>query len=211
MSWEFAFKIVVAAVFSAGGIGAIIWGVTKNLVSRIADNIADSIQQKRKTEFEKLLEEYKARLDNLGHISKTYFDIETRTYQELCSAFYLMISAVHWLYPTGLDRAPAVGDLHELCNARYKEAQKTYNDAASLLGSKAPFIDKDMYNIFHGILELSARQIHTYAIANPESMSNPNEHYTNIAQKGYERTDEIDAKWNELLDKMREYISSLKL
>lgn len=210
MSWDSVYRLVFAAISSAGGIGVIIYLVTKNLVSRIADGIADSLQQKKKSEFDTLLAEYKARLDNLGHISKAYFDIETTTYQELCSAFYLMISAVHWLFPTGLDRAPTEGNLREICSERYKRAQETYNDAASVLGSKAPFIDKIMYKQFYDILKLAAGQIHTYSFANPDNMKNYNEQYEKIARKGYEQTDEIDTKWEDLLDKLRDYISSLK-
>ena len=122
MSWESVREMVVV-LLSAGSIGAIIYAAGKNLLSRALDYIQQKGNAKRS-----------ARLDNLGHRSKAYFDIETATYQELCSAFYLMISAVHWLFPTKLDRAPAIGNLREICNDRYKTAQETYNGAATVLG-----------------------------------------------------------------------------
>ena len=45
-------------------------------------------------------------------------------HKELCQSFYQMISAVHWLFPSGLDRAPASGKWKEICNERYHMAQE---------------------------------------------------------------------------------------
>ena len=40
MSWETAFRIIFSAVVSAGGIGAIIVGVTKFSANKIADRLS---------------------------------------------------------------------------------------------------------------------------------------------------------------------------
>lgn len=211
MSWEEVFKIISAAILSAGGAGAIIWGISKGLATKLADTISEKIRAENQHKLDKMLEQYKVRLDNAAHISQAYYDIETSTYQELCSAFYVMISAVHWLFPAGLDRAPAVGELEKICNERYIEAQKTYNEAVSILGAKAPFIDKEMCESFKNIAKLAARQIYDYAILNPSSMqSQTNPYKIQNEQKAFERTYQIDESWEKLLDKLRDYIAQIR-
>ena len=209
MDWVTVFKIIAAAVVSAGGAGAIIVGVAKGIARRIADGIAEKIRANNQLELDKMLEEYKTRLDNSGYISKRYYDIEATTFQDLCSAFFSMISGVHWLFPSGLDRAPAMGNLNEICNERYKTAQSAYNTAAAMLGSKAPFISNEMYTRFQELLSLAAQQIHAYAFANPEVVQRSIQ-AGEIAQEGYARTEEIDKLWHALLDKLRGYLQTLK-
>lgn len=58
-------------------------------------------------------------------------------------------------------------DWDEVCNNRYSEAQKHYNTATSMLGSKAPFIGKDFFNDFREIQVLSAKQINADKYSEP--------------------------------------------
>ena len=159
--------------------------------------------------YDKEIEELKSVLDNRGHISKTRFDTGFAIHKELSRSFDQLISAVHWLFPTGLDRAPATGKWEEICNERYRTAQEKYNDAASSLGGNAPFINNELYNSYHAILELAAHQIHDYSLSEPLAIEKSSPGVREIEQAGFERTQKIDEKWKELLDSIRQYFNSL--
>lgn len=159
--------------------------------------------------FDKEIEELKSVLENRGHISKARFDTEFAIHKELSRSFYQLISAVHWLFPSGLDRAPATGKWEEICKERYRTAQEKYNDAASSLGGNAPFINDELYNSYQAIMELAAHQIHAYSFSEPLTTEKSSPGIQKIEQAGYERTQEIDKKWKELLDSLRQYLNSL--
>lgn len=209
MDWSAVFKIVGSVFFSTAGAAAIIISVAKKLAASIANGITEKIKMDYQSKMDQMLETYKAKLDNQGHISKARFDTEFSLHKELCQSFFQMISAVHWLFPSGLDRAPASEKWKEICNERYLTAQEKYNDAASRLGGNAPFINDELYNNYHAIMELAARQIFDYSISEPLTLEKSSPGIREIEQKGYKRTREIDKQWKELLDSLRKYFNSL--
>lgn len=209
MDWSTVFKIVGSVFFSTAGAAAIIISVAKKLAASIANGIAEKIKMDYQSKMDQILETYKAELDNKGHISKARFDTEFSVHKELCRSFNQMISAVHWLFPAGLDRAPATGKWEEICNERYRTAQEKYNDAASTLGGNAPFINDDLYRKYHGIMELAAHQINDYSFSEPLTTEKSSPSIRKIEEKGYKRTQEIDEEWNKLLDSLRQYFNSL--
>lgn len=209
MDWSTVFKIVGSVFFSTVGAATIIISVAKKLAASIANGVAEKIKMDYQSKMDQMLETYKAELDNKGHISKARFDTEFSVHKELCRSFNQMISAVHWLFPAGLDRAPATGKWEEICNERYRTAQEKYNDAASTLGGNAPFINDDLYRKYHGIMELAAHQINNYSFSEPLTIEKSSPSIRKIEEKGYKRTQEIDEKWKELLDELRQYFNSL--
>ena len=209
MDWSTVFKIVGSVFFSTAGAAIIIISVAKKLATSIANGIAEKIKIDYQNKMDQILEAYKAKLDNKGHISKARFDTEFSLHKELCGSFYQMISAVHWLFPAGMDRAPATGEWEEICNERYRTAQKKYNDTASVLGGNAPFINDDLYKKYHGIMKLAERQINDYSFSEPLTMEKSSPGIRAIEQRGYARTQEIDKKWEELLDSLRQYFKAI--
>ena len=80
--------------------------------------------------------------------------------------------------------------------------------AAFLLGGKAAFIPEHEYTLFQEILKLSQEQICTYRFSEPwKADCTPS--IDNLRRKGFERTDELNAKWDALLSHLREYLSGL--
>ncbi|MGI6236275.1 MAG: hypothetical protein ACOYI7_01840 [Candidatus Excrementavichristensenella sp.] len=94
-------------------------------------------------------------------------------------------------------------DWDEVCNNRYSEAQKHYNIATSMLGSKAPFIGKDFFNDFREIQVLSAKQINADKYSEPLKTEKSNLSIRRNEQAGYSRTTEIAEKWAALHDSLR--------
>lgn len=189
-----------------GGV-AIVVAICSFITHKINVRFENKINAKYSGEIEKL----KSQLDSLSHTRKTLFDAEFSIYQELCSAFAELHSAVHWLFPLGLDRAPATGNWKDICNERYKTAQEKYNVAISILGGKAPFIKIEIHERFFEIAKLSALQIHCYAFSEPFSPDcKSSSSIKEIESKGSDRTQEIDAKWEALVDELRDYFDNIK-
>lgn len=199
-------SILIAIACGSG----LIWTVAKNLAERTADVLQAKIQSENQAKIDKQLEEWKSHLDVQNHIYRQRFDVEFSIYQDLCNSFFVMISAAHWLFPSGIDRAPATGKWKEICEERYREAQEKYNIAVSLLGSKAPFIDKEIYDGLHEIVKLVAWQINDYAWCAPWNQEGKDAGCRKIEQDGFKRTHEIDEKWTAMLNTLRDYFESLK-
>lgn len=202
-------QTVLGIIASVGGAGGIIWTLAKGIARRTADILAAKIQAENQAEIDRKIEEWKSELESRGYISKTRFDTEFAIYKELCSAFFAMNGAIHLLFPDGFDGAPASKNWKEICGERYKDAKEKYAQAISLLGSNAPFIGKDIYNKFYELIRLSALQIHDYAFSEPDALYKSADSIRKIANEGYQRTKEIDEKWNALLDELRSYFESL--
>ena len=205
-----AIKIAASILHAIACSSGLIWAVARNLAKRTADVLQAKIQAENQAKIDKQLEEWKSHLDVKSYIYRQRFDVEFSIYQDLCNAFFVMISSAHWLFPSGLDRAPATGKWEEICYERYRDAQDKYNTAVSLLGSKAPFIDKAIFEAFGEIMKLVARQIHAYAWCEPCNRDNRDAACREIEQEGYERTHDIDEKWTTMLDTLREHFESLK-
>ena len=179
------------------------------LCTFIAYRMNTHYEKKIEAKYNREIETLKSQLDIMAHAKNIYFDTEFSIYQELCSAFFEMVSAVHWLFPTGLDRAPAAGNWAEICEERYRTAQEKYNVAASILGSKAPFIEEEKYNLFYSILTLSAKQIHKYAFSEPKS-NHCSESVNKIRAEGHEQTEAIEKQWKELLNQLRAHFREMR-
>lgn len=79
MNWAEVGQIVLCAIGSAGGIGAIIVCTVKWSANRIADRLSKKYELK----LQKEMELYKAGVENKIYISKTKFDTEFELYRRL--------------------------------------------------------------------------------------------------------------------------------
>lgn len=212
MNLQNVLQIAIAIIASIGGAGAIICAVVKY----VSDRIADRLQKRYQLEIDKKLETFKANIEQTAHVRKTHFDKEFATYEELCAKFSAMVDAVHWLFPTGLDRAPAnysdYDELQKICNERYTIAQQKFNEAAVVYGAKAPFIEKDFLERFRSIQCLAAAQIHKYAFVNPlEAAKGLDSSDAKIQQEGYNNTQKMDREWQELIDSLRSHFEKMTI
>lgn len=210
MTWLSALKIFITSIISIASASGIIIAIAKWLAQKISYHIEQKLLAQNQLKMDKILAEYQALLDKKAHISTVHFDTEFGVYKELSSVFFEMISAVHWLFPAGLDRAPATGNWENICQERYKTAQEKYNVAVTMLGSNALFIREDNYSLFHDVLTLCARQIHTYAFSMPLNKECCSSSVEVIKEEGYKRTETIDKEWNSLLQKLRKYFETLQ-
>ena len=148
MDWESVWKIMAAIAGSVGVAGAIIFFVGKWL----ANLSAEALLKKKEFEFDRKLEDLKSKLKKRNYISKVRFDLEIETYRQLSEAVLLMAIHSCALFPIGLEHGYSDNDAEaQRKKDIYTEAVDSYNQATQAIMKNAPFIPKNMYELFSDI------------------------------------------------------------
>lgn len=97
-TWELVFKIILAAVFSAGGIGAIIIACVKWCSNLLAEKMLSKYQTKLNKDIEKYkhdleleTEKYRVKSEQLTYVTQKQFDTEFDAYR----AIFECLSSLH--------------------------------------------------------------------------------------------------------------------
>lgn len=141
MEWTDIWKIILCAVGSAGGIGAIIVGVIQFSANRIAERLS----QKYEVKLQKELEQYRATLDSKRYISQVRFDKEFEMYQDLSEKNLRMV------YDIG-QAVKIVRGLYNNNDDIIKHVQclvNSLNDAEFTTKRYAAFIDEGLFSKYH--------------------------------------------------------------
>ena len=196
-------SIAGACIVSAGGIGAIVVGVIKFS----STTIAESLSKKYELKLNKELERYKAGMENKIYISKTKFDTEFALYRQLSKSFAEMVKQTVQLFPSFTKDSR---DDYEKYKSQHDNALDAIVVAQDELYASAAFISADLYNSFFEIETLCKQQLSDFQDfrLRPDAEEFRNDCRTEF-QKTYKRTHEIDEKFNNLLEILREYISRL--
>lgn len=211
MSWGDIWKIILAALASVGGVAGLII-----LVVKFASNvIAERLSQKYQISLEKELESHKSKLDGKNYISKARFDREFAMYQELAEKHMTMV------YDMGAAVMITRG-------AKYPGYEKTSDfvhlaakhlDEAEMLNKRyAPFISKE---IFENYKELGNQAYSIISLLDLYDMFDNQKttelNYNNQPYTKAQAKQEIEEKQktlsklsDEILDKLREYLSGLE-
>lgn len=210
MSWDDIYKIVLTSIASAGGIGAVILGIIK-FSSNI---IADRLSKKYDLKLQKAFEEYKTILSKKEYISKTRFETEFKMYQELSEKNIAMVycAGESVIITRG---APYTND--EITRFIVKYC-KELNSAEVSNRKYAPFISKDFYEKY---LSLEKQCAEVFSLLktwnqyrNGESFKyklgqNTYQNQSDVAQAIEAKQKELSDNSNQLLDDLRNYLSSL--
>lgn len=204
MTWDSVLKIVAAALTSVGGIGAVIIITIK----WSAGIIAKRLEERYSLKLSKELETYKSKIESKTYISKTKFDAEFKLYQELSKAFFDAVKTTSIMIPCGLTHYPADTDLHKkLQTEQYKEAVRAITYAQDTLKSNIPFISKDIYELYADILKDC--QIQLIAFERQWDKFSQICGESELKGEDYQRTENINKKFDSVNEKVREYISGL--
>lgn len=206
MNWQDIWKIVLCAVASAGGIGAIIVMAIK----WSANIIANRLSQKYEIKLQKELERYKSGLDNKIYISKTKFETEFALYRNLSKSFFEMVKNITIMIPIGIVHYPA--DKEERKNYEnklYDAALHSTVEAQGILNSNIPFIPDDLYADFDELLGLCKVQINAFELRWNVFYLDSQPEYESFSSDDYRRSYEIKDKFAALNTKLREYLSKL--
>lgn len=206
IDWHRVAEIALTCIASVGGIGVIIIGVVKFC----GDRIADRLSQKYQLQMDKEIEQYKSELSKKEYVSKTRFETEFSIYRELTMNFSKMVIAVSILVPRGLVNVPIdEEDRKKLEHEHFVAAQKAAVEAQDSLHANKTFIPKELCEKYEEILKLAALQLDAYTRRfNYSYLPEEREGYN---AEDYERTKEIQDKWDEQTDRIRDYLANLEV
>lgn len=190
--WSIFSSVIVACLISA------LWAMYFN-----------RIKEGQRAEFQKQVEELKAKQEKLNFITKVQFEAEFNMYQELSEANFQAILKSYLLFPNGLDQVPSDKDeRQEVYQKRYKEATETLFELQNLLFKYAAFIKEDLYKKFEEIRLLIQLNVNYFPdIRLRDDLQLPVKFETDCCN----RTREIADKQEALIKELREYLKSLKV
>ena len=218
----------VLAIFGgvAGIVALAIWGSVKITTERLSKKYDLKLEKelesfkstlnKEQADFQgtinEKLESLKSKLERKNYISKTRFDVEFLTYQELNQTFSTMIKAVRVLIPASggfyVDE-----ELRKQCeeNQFVQTVQFTVT-AQDILIKSAPFILKEFYDQYNELFELCRQQIDICnQIFKKFNYFKSGIKKTEFDGEDYQRSEEIKNKFNMLNNSIREYIFNLDI
>lgn len=206
MDWDEIWKIILCAVGSAGGIGAIIVASIK----WSANIIANHLSKKYEVKVTKELEKYKTGLENKIYISKTKFDVEFALYRDLSKSFFAMVKDITRMIPAGLAYYPAnKEDREKYENELYDKALASTVSAQDYLSSNIPFIPESLYNQYEEILQLCRLQLGEFEERWNVYSDLTQEDKNRIPHEAFQRSRDIREKFDQLNKDLRKYLSSL--
>ena len=198
-------KIVLAVLASFGGISGIFYLVVK----KSSEIIAERLKKKYDLKLNEELERYKANIDNKIYISKTKFDAEFDIYRRLSKVFFDLVKNISILIPAGVVYSPFDQEKQrQLDNENYLAAKKSYIIAQVELISNAPFIPERFYNEYKNIQKLCKEQLDEFDLRSIPSLSTQEEKET-ISKDARKITNDINVKFKNLNNEIREYLNSL--
>lgn len=200
--WE----IVIAIVTSLGGVGAVFCAV----VYFASNFIAERLQKKYDLKLNEKYERYKADIENKTYISKTKFDAEFNLYRSLSKAFFDMVKNVTVMIPQGLVMMPADKELkRNVEEEHYNAARAAVVIAQDELNSNAPFIPEKFYEAYEEIRKLCGMQLSEFEKRWNVGYLASQDEKESLSIEAYKRTGEINAKFKQLNNEIRLYLSNL--
>ena len=192
LGWSIGASFIVACLISA------LWSIYFN-----------RIKEGQRAEFQKQVEELKARQGRLNYISQTQFDAEFKIYQELSESLFNSIVKSYLLFPNGLDKIPTDNEeRQEEYRKRYKDATEALFNFQDLVFKYAAFIKEDLYKQFDEIRLLIQLNVNYFPdIRLRDDVQLP----VDAEMDCFNRTKEISDKQDTLIKNLRDYLQSLKI
>lgn len=192
LGWSIGASFIVACLISA------LWSIYFN-----------RIKEGQRAEFQKQVEELKARQGRLNYISQTQFDAEFKIYQELSESLFNSILKSYLLFPNGLDKIPTDNEeRQEEYRKRYKDATEALFNFQDLVFKYAAFIKEDLYKQFDEIRLLIQLNVNYFPdIRLRDDVQLP----VDAEMDCFNRTKEISDKQDTLIKNLRDYLQSLKI
>lgn len=205
MDWDTALGVCASVIVSFGGAGAIIRGVAKFLVNRIADRL----QEKYELKLSKELESFKTILGNKSYVSKTRFDTEFQIYRQLSEITVTMVKEVSQLFPTF---TRDTRNDYEAYKEKYDIALEKVVSFQDALAANAPFIPGEIYLIFRDLETKCKTQLDDFIDFRLKSDAKKNIADCGAAYREvWARTRELQTDLDTIIQKLREYLANLEV
>lgn len=172
--------------------------------------IAERLQKKYDLKLNEKYEKYKAGIENKTYISKTKFDAEFNLYRSLSKTFFDMVKNISVMIPQGLVMVPANKEERRKADEEhYNAARAAVVIAQDELNSNAPFIPEKFYEAYDEIRKLCGMQLSVFEDRWNVGYLASQEEKEFLSSEDYKRTGEINAKFKQLNNEIRKYLSNL--
>lgn len=169
------------------------------------------IKEGQKAEFQKQIEELKAKNDKLNYITKTQFDAEFKMYQELSAASYNMVMEMSNLFPKN---KPILKDMQSSFKNNIKIFKDSINSNLSfqdLLFKYSAFISKDLYEQFDSLRLQCKNQTDMFYKVHFEKDKNKRQQFIKDSAQNWELTPKILIMQMDIINNLRNYLQTLKV
>ena len=218
MEWETVFKIIGAAVLSAGGVGAIIVACVKFASGIITDRMMKKYEAKLSKEIESYkhdleleTEKYRQKAERLTFVTQKQFETEFDIYRNLFNALYDFSIHTANLYPVFEELPEDERWKRKIYAERYENYQNAFNSFSETLEKGAPFIPKENYEIFYYLRQLSIELGCMYQDIRFNEDEDLKEMYSKITLDNHNKSDEFVREIEKAKDTIREYLATLKV
>lgn len=174
--------------------------------------VRDFVIKQFQLSLDKALEDKKSVNERKNYISKTRFDTEFEIYRQLSKDSFATVKLISRLIPYGLVSVPVFnteGEKDEYDKKIYKEASDAFLIMQDNLQINAPFIKEELYDGYNEILSLCNCQLHVFQQRWNLSFVGVCKDDKLPTTEDYERTKEMQDKFDDLNKKVREYLASL--
>ena len=218
MDWATVFRIIGAAIISAGGAGAIIVFCAKFAANYISERFLRKYDAKLSKDIEQYkhelmleTEKYRRKSERLTIVTKKQFDTEFSAYQLLFENLYDFAVRTGDLFPIIDQVPPDKEEERQLYIKRYQEYCDAFNKFSEVLEKNAPFIPKENYEMFASLRS----HAHSLGCMYPDIriIDNPafREEHRKMELDNYKKTMEFNEEIKTSKIKIREYLSTLKV
>ena len=201
MEWNDVWKIVLCAVGSAGGVGAIIV-CSVNFTATI---VANRLSQKYETKLQRELEQHRSKLEGKNHITKAQYDVEFGIYRALSKTFFEMVLTLNTVFSSDYHFSQTV------CQRGFLALRSQFDDVATkmqaaqdTLYENSAFISKTLYEKYDTILDAASALFWEYKekvfaaqsdllLADYEWFESKHETVTNLRKKLFALNEDLRA------------------
>lgn len=199
-------EICASIIASLGGATVIILAIVK-LTSNV---IAEKLEKKYQLKLDKELENHKSNLENKVYLTKTTFDLQIKTFQDLQLSYWSVVEQSNALITPGLcTKLEDKTEQEKIDNETYRKLESNIQSAQAILFSSSGFIPEDFYNLYLEIQKMGVKQCHAFSKRWNKSYFGTEEQKKSFSDEDYKRSTEMSDKLNEINIRLRVYISNL--
>jgi hypothetical protein len=184
--------------------------------------LAEKISKKYQLKMDKEFESYRNELEvmrnrqqdvneHVKYVSKLQFETEFNAYQAIFDNLFKFSVLTRELYPVVEWYVGSKDEQNETYKKRINEFRPAYNEFSKMIEVNAPFIPKDIYEMFVNIrklaMEISNGYLDIRTIDNDKSYFDSEK----LAKEKYPKEDEFNKLVQDSKDKVRDYLSTLRI
>lgn len=218
MNWADVWRIIISAIASVGGISVIIIAVTKSL----SEFIAESLLKKYQSELDKEIETYKRDLEieiekvrsqneHVKYVSQRQFDAEFSAYEKIFECMFEFSVYTRQLYPAFEWLITDKDKRKEVYTHRSEDFRNAFNMFSETVEKKAPFMSKELYDVFVEMRELAYKIAKNYDKIRIEDDELDKDYYREEMYNKYPEEEQLESLVQQSKDNVREYLGMLRV